>query len=567
MKYKISFLSLVAALTFFACDSDDNAGNNEITLDTNYIVSDVSGTSKSIAVTANCDWTAVTLSDWLTISPDAGSKNTSLSVTISKNEGEKLRRATIDIIADGETLATVLVEQNGYAPSLLISGGTTEFDYKGGTVSLTIASNGDEWEYTNPAASWLTETDKTATSLSFSVPFNEGNERIAPLVFKLVNYPSITWEIAIVQKANTTVPTFVLPETPSTSEINLGNIEDQSFTWTAENISDGFSFIISSTQDMKTPVYSLETTNLQTSVPSIALDLALFRAGIASGASESLYWTVKPVNAEVELTKPVETRELKLKRPELATDATHGDMLDAVFAPDTTATDVSGFGHTIQRLFNDKIVKVVYNKTYRRYEAVFNPKGGQNANNADCFKIDYQTDQNFKDKLADGHSFECLIKFDHNFIANPVNYETKFFSTQESGGTGFMISNNGTSSRVNEITFLPNISPTPSTTSVWRWGASTVKPDGETYYHVVGVWNKTTQKVQVYIDGTPKIAGGLDAPGDYRPSSATSNWVGIGGDPGGANFTNCFIGRIVIARIYDRPLTDTEVTALWNQLK
>ncbi|MDR3260448.1 MAG: LamG domain-containing protein, partial [Tannerella sp.] len=180
----------------------------------------------------------------------------------------------------------------------------------------------------------------------------------------------------------------------------------------------------------------------------------------------------------------------------------------------------------------------------------------------DYYRFDYNTTiatvQPFIDKLADGHSFECLVKFDFNYTASAPTYETKFFSTQGSGGTGFLVTNASQATGGNALAFIPNVGG-------WKWANSQLKPDGATYYHLVGVWDKTAGKAYIYIDGVLK--GTADAAGTYTPAAATSRWICIGGDAGGMNAEGCFKGNLVIARVYDRALTATEVTALWNQAK
>jgi hypothetical protein len=116
------------------------------------------------------------------------------------------------------------------------------------------------------------------------------------------------------------------------------------------------------------------------------------------------------------------------------------------------------------------------------------------ANHGSYYKVDYNSNTAFQEKLADGHTFECLVKFDHNYTTAAASYETKFFSTHGSGGTGFLITNDG---RGNGITFLPNVSETGGS-NTWIWANSEIKPDGQKYYHLVGVWNQTEETAYIY---------------------------------------------------------------------
>lgn len=93
-----------------------------------------------------------------------------------------------------------------------------------------------------------------------------------------------------------------------------------------------------------------------------------------------------------------------------------------------------------------------------------------------------------------------------------------------------------------------------------------MRPDGESWYHLVGVWDKEAGKSIIYVDGEKKAE--VDAAGFYRPAALTPLWLTVGADPGN-NWTvqNPFKGSIAIARVYDKTLTEGEVNLLWNAVK
>jgi len=565
---KYALLSLIT-LGFTACDKDDKETTHSMTLDTYVVTANVEGVTKSIAITADDAWTAVAADEWVKVSPENGDKNTSATLTVARNADEESRRSTVTFLIENVIVAQITVSQTGYGPSLALAFDKTDFDDKGGTVTFQIATNGDEWDYTVTNGAWLEETEKTASTLKFMVPVNEGTERIASLLFKLTDYPTKTWQVSIIQAANSTVPTFITHETPTSDVIDLGAAEETLFAWTGTNIVGGYVFEIAAAANMNDPLLSVETNDETLTFPSIDFDRQLYKAGLPSGASHTLYWRVKPKSENVLLTKPLTVSALNLKRPTVKSDALHGDLLDAVFNPDTTATDASGYGNQILSYFRDNNLKVVYNNTYKRYEVIFNPKGGQNATGnatqGDWYRVNYMSDQTFKDRLSDGHTFECLVRFDWNYVANSVTYETKWFASHEAGGTGFLISTAAHASGANGITWLPNTTTGDGGSNTYRWANSQVKPDGKTYYHLVGVWDNVGGKAIIYVDGVKKSE--VVASGTLRLASSTSQWIGIGGDPSGDNCSNQFIGSIVIARVYDAALTETQVTTLWNQVK
>ena len=65
--------------------------------------------------------------------------------------------------------------------------------------------------------------------------------------------------------------------------------------------------------------------------------------------------------------------------------------------------------------------------------------------------------------------------------------EIKPFSSMQSGGTGFLMTD---SSKGMEITFLPHVG------NSYKWAQSGITPEVGRYYHVVGVWNKEKGKCE-----------------------------------------------------------------------
>jgi len=227
------------------------------------------------------------------------------------------------------------------------------------------------------------------------------------------------------------------------------------------------------------------------------------------------------------------------------------DMLDIVFHNDGTAEDVSQMHNTVTTLESTALF-TSYNSALERYCAVFKHTAGAGVT-AGYYKIDYANNQAFKDKLADGHTLELLASFDDDM---PKNMEIKPFSSMEAGGTGLMISSD------NQLTYLPNISTTG--TSNWLWTRSGVTPEKGKIYHLVGVWNKQQQKTAVYING--ELKNRVDAPGNLVfPNAVDKYWFGIGADAG-ASGQAAWRGKVFLARVYDDPLTDSEVTSLWNRV-
>ena len=241
---------------------------------------------------------------------------------------------------------------------------------------------------------------------------------------------------------------------------------------------------------------------------------------------------------------------------ESSAPAPEADLLDIVFHNDGTAKDVSAAKIPVETLSGTAMM-TYYNDTYQQYVAHFSHTPGSSVNEG-YFKADYSANQKFINGLADGHSLEVLFKVDSE---SDGTVEWKMLSSMSSGGTGFLISK---AERGTELTFLPNVSTTGKSNYIWT--KSGITPEAGRYYHAVGVWNKQEGKTYIYVDG--ELKGTMDAPGNFvYPSKTTSYWFGIGVDASPTSGQSAWKGDVAIARIYDAPLTASEVSALWNKVK
>lgn len=241
-------------------------------------------------------------------------------------------------------------------------------------------------------------------------------------------------------------------------------------------------------------------------------------------------------------------------------EAPVADLLDIRFNADGSVTDASPMHNNVEIVSPDNKVNTTYNATYGCYSGNFTNNWGTGDLGAapNFCKVDYKNNQAFMDALASGHSIETL--FMARYEPPIANAEAKWMSSHEAGGTGLMICKtaNGLQGG-NELTFLPNVSTTGGST--WRWATSGVTPAKNTYYHVVGVWDKEDQKARIYVNG--ELKNTVEAPGDFKFPTANNTWFGIGCDAGPTAQLG-WRGDIIQAKIYDKPLDAEEVSALWT---
>ena len=220
------------------------------------------------------------------------------------------------------------------------------------------------------------------------------------------------------------------------------------------------------------------------------------------------------------------------------------DLLDVVFNEDGTATDVSPMQHEIEVIGQPK---VAYSEKFG--QNVFYSEANGNTP-VSYLKIDYSENQELKDALTDGYTIETTIAIRDKAIPGLI----KPFCATESGGFGFEITAAGQMKHINHTDI--------DGTKAYRYANTSVYAKMDTYYHLVGVYDKAARKVACYVNGINEATGSAEGTLHF-PDNAQHQWIGIGADAGvqsGANF------EIINARIYNEPITADMAKALyWKQ--
>lgn len=236
--------------------------------------------------------------------------------------------------------------------------------------------------------------------------------------------------------------------------------------------------------------------------------------------------------------------------PPVGDNVPAADVLDVVFNNDGTAYDASELKVPVEYISGEGLVNY-YHDHYKKYVTHFSHKLASGKSTG-YYKVDYTQNQKFKDALADGHTLEIVFRMDKA----PNGSEIKPFSSMQSGGTGFLITD---TSRGMDITFLPYVG------SGYKWAQSGMVPEVGRYYHVMGVWNKEKGTASVYVDGVLKNE--VPAAGEFKHAGDGCTWFCVGGDPGSSGAQCAFNGDVVSARIYDDALTSDDVADLYEKVR
>lgn len=229
-------------------------------------------------------------------------------------------------------------------------------------------------------------------------------------------------------------------------------------------------------------------------------------------------------------------------------------ILNVQFNADGSATDLSSLKMTVDNTRLDANCSVAYNEKYGRYVAKFTNETIARSNlDTGYYLIPYKTSDDFGKKLEDGFSYELVFCAYYDATATQV----KPFSATQAGGTGMCFR-----AKTGEINFECHVGGS------WRELYSGILPVKNQYYHVVGTWDKANGICNLYVDG--QLTATVNTTGDFKhmDTNVDARWFGIGADPNANDKGEAsFYGEVVIARLYDNPMSAEEARALYKLVK
>ena len=228
----------------------------------------------------------------------------------------------------------------------------------------------------------------------------------------------------------------------------------------------------------------------------------------------------------------------------------HADLMDVEFRANNSAVDLSPKAKAVEHIGNST---TYYNEQWGGYVARFDNTWGDKADG--CFKVNYEKDTDFRNRLKDGHTLEAVVlaDYDGTYLRECNNKEAKFLASHQGGGTGLMMRE--IRSKGNSPYFLPDGADNYTTMLVntdktWRWGAYASPLTKGEFHHVLGIFHGNW--AEIYVDG--RLCGGASTTGNYTEPSAGSMWFAIGADPNGSEAHCAWKGEVAMARVYDTPM-------------
>ncbi len=221
-------------------------------------------------------------------------------------------------------------------------------------------------------------------------------------------------------------------------------------------------------------------------------------------------------------------------------------MLDIVFNDDGTATDVSPMQNPVTVSGYPEFVK---SPAYGM-NVLCQAEGIWGKDSRDHVRVDYN--DALLAAIADGMTMEILVR--PYFGGGQMGGDwVNAFGCYQGGGFGIIIYN-GHWDFENVIGgYKDAIYDAPVVEGEW--------------IHLTGVWDKEAAQTRLYANGN-LVATVDGAGGELELPNGENRFVGVGVDfePNSLSKAgNLFQGDIAIARIYDKPLTDEEVAAVYQE--
>lgn len=222
------------------------------------------------------------------------------------------------------------------------------------------------------------------------------------------------------------------------------------------------------------------------------------------------------------------------------------DLMDIVFNDDGTIVDASPMQNPVTVMGAPRIVKSTQYKMNVLCQS--DERWGLDTDN--YVRID--RNEKLDAAISDGVTFETLVRpyyADGKFNGDWVN----IFGGYQGGGIGIII--------------YGGVFDFEADISGYKDAVNNSMPEANNWVHLVGVWNPEEGTMKLFIDG--QMAGKVEGiTGELNFGSNTFFALGVDYEPGSSSLgSNTFTGDIALARMYDKPLTDEEVTAIYADVQ
>ncbi|MBO5656128.1 MAG: hypothetical protein J6R87_03640, partial [Rikenellaceae bacterium] len=167
MKKYLLLFAAALVMGLAACTPNEPEVTPEMSVaQTEFVAPSAAEWTATIEVTANTTWVATSDADWCFVSPDAGSKSATVTVTAEENTTYEARTATITFTMQGVEPINVTVTQPTAKANTIVEGLARTIGAEGGEIVVNLMSN---VEYTvavaEEAQEWLSVKEEATRAL------------------------------------------------------------------------------------------------------------------------------------------------------------------------------------------------------------------------------------------------------------------------------------------------------------------------------------------------------------------------------------------------------------------
>ncbi len=481
--------------------------------------------TKAVSFTAEGDWYIRIPKgcDWLTVSPQEGSGDATVNFSTTLYEEDVPREARVAFVVDGleqKNLLDVTQLQKFYLEPTILS---NVLPKTGGETVVSVSTNGTfTCDVDAAGASWLSVVSQDRKEVVINAkPMSENAvKNIAVLTLTCVEDPGLTASLTLSQK-------------------NLQVTIDAK-----EVIADGCA-----------GEGVLDVTTLNVNSWKVESDVEWIKV---EKSGDKINFTIDANNASADRVGHISAicadseDDADVKGVVAVNQYAAADLLDFKFNEDGSAEDVS----VLKNQVNSWKGKAVMNY-YEEYKS-WGPSVSRGQNKTyekteGFWESEYTS---YEGRVADSYTIESVF----TLSSAHTNVETKAFGATQSGGFALMLgsaagatTNKGDSStttRDGSIEFIQHNG------SGWNFAVSHVQVVPGQLYHVFGVWDG--KDIKCYVDGELKATVGANG---FKHKSG-AHYMGVAGNYNSdVKFNGSWNGTVVVARLYDNPLTAEQIAA------
>jgi len=481
--------------------------------------------TKQVSFTADGDWYIRIPKDcdWLTVSPSTGTGDATVNFTTTVYDATSPRTAKVAFVCDNieqKALLQVTQLQRFFLEPTILS---NVLPKNGGEATVNISTNGTfKCEIDAAGAAWLSIVSQSDNKVVLNAsPISETvAKNRAELTFTCIEDPGVTAVLDLSQK-------------------NLGISID------AKGIlSNGYE----AEGDLSLKLLNVTNWTPESDQPWVKV----------SRSGEKIHFTVEANPYSEDRTAHIsaicaDTEEDKdVKGVITLTQYAAADLMDFKFHEDGTAEDISPLKNKVNSWTTGATMN--YYEDYCAWGPTVSRAINKNLDKAKnaFWECEYTA---FDARIGDGYTIESVF----SIPTEHTNAETKAFGATSGGGFALMLGNakeatnagdKSKAQRDGSIEFIQHGNGS------WNFAVSHVRAVPGQLYHVFGVWDKET--IKCYVDGELKATVGVTA----LKHKNGPHYMGVAGNYNGDDkFNGSWNGTVVVARLYDNPLTAEQIKA------